>query len=442
MRYGSLITIALIAGLGAAGLYWQKSRAMTAPVKGETAGARPDGRRGAQRPTLVPVAIDTVRTETVPVYREGIGNVQSLAAVIVRPQIDGRLMSVDFAEGQDVKKGDVLARIDATIYQAQYDQALAKRSLDQATLANARVDLQRYQRLAQSNAGPKQQADQQGALVAQLEAQVKSDDAAIDNAKAVLGYTIIAAPIDGRLGLRTVDPGNIVKSGDVNGLVSVTQVSPIAATFTLPQRDLPAISAALTRSKAAVEILESGSKNVLARGVLQTIDNQIDVSTGTIKLKAVFPNEDQKLWPGQFVSTRVVVDMLVDAKAVAATAIRRGPLGTFVFLINAEDKALIRPVTIVMQDENRAIIGTGIEPGDRVVTAGFAQLSEGSAVQVTGPAPTTTPATTPAVAAPASAKGEAERKREPSADSEPRTKRRDGSVRAERKKSDAKETTQ
>ena len=377
MRFGPLLTVIFIAGAAAAGWHWLNDE----PLQSE-APRRGEGRRSVPRDTPVPVAVEAVKLATVPVYREGIGNVQALYTVTVRAQIDGRLISVDFVEGQHVRKGDVLARIDPTVYKAQYDQAVAKRAQDQATLANARIDLQRYSRLAQTNAGPQQQADQQAALVAQLEAQLKSDDAAIDNAKAYLDYTLITSPIDARTGLRLVDPGNVVHAADANGLVSLTQITPIATIFTLPQRDLPAIAAALARGKVQVEVVEAAGRNVLARGVLQTIDNQIDVTTGTIKLKAVFPNEDERLWPGQFVSVRVVVDTLIDAKVVAASAIRRGPNGTFVYTVGADDKAAVRRVDVLLQDESRAVIGSGVAAGERLVTVGFAQLADGKAVQI------------------------------------------------------------
>ena len=232
MRYGPFLSVILIAGTAVGAWYWLQEVPSVS-----SAGPRGEGRRGAQRDGPVPVTVAIVQKDTVPVYREGIGNVQALNTVTVRAQIDGRLMSVDFAEGQEVRKGDVLARIDPTTYKAQYDQAVAKRAQDQATLANARIDLQRYRKLALTNAGPQQQADQQAALVAQLEAQVQSDEAAIDNAKAYLDYTVISSPIDGRIGLRLIDPGNIVHAADANGLVSITQVRPIAVIFTLPQRD-------------------------------------------------------------------------------------------------------------------------------------------------------------------------------------------------------------
>jgi membrane fusion protein, multidrug efflux system len=422
MRYGSLLTFAILASAAAGGWYWLADLPpqRSPPPRGE-------GRRGAQRDGPVPVTIEAVKKETVPVYREGIGNVQALYTVTVRAQVDGRLISVDFAEGQELRKGDVLARIDPTIYKAQYDQAMAKKAQDQATLANARIDLQRYQKLAQSNAGPQQQADQQAAMVAQLEAQVKSDDAAIDNAKAYLDYTVISSPIDGRIGLRLVDPGNIVHASDPSGLVSITQVRPIAVIFTLPQRDLSVVSAALVHGSVKVEVLGADGGGVLAAGTLQTIDNQIDMTTGTIKLKAVFPNEDQKLWPGQFVSTRVVVDTLVDASVVPTTAIRRGPNGTFVYAVELDDRARVRPVNVLLQDETRAVIGKGIEIGARVVTVGFAQLADNRPVRIVAGDQTVKPAAPIPPEGAHKGSGEHERRHREdkgTSDTQPRQKRR------------------
>src|SRR5215813_13683878 len=390
MRYRPFLSLFLIAGTAAGAWVWLQD--VPSP---SGAGPRGDSRRGPQRDGPVPVTLATVRKDTVPVYREGIGNVQALYTVTVRAQIDGRLMSVDFTEGQEVRKGDVLARIEPTTFKAQYDQAVAKRAQDQAMLANARIDLQRYRKLAQSNAGPQQQADQQAALVAQLEAQVQSDEAAIDNAKAYLDYTVIASPIDGRTGLRLIDPVHIVHAADANGLVSITQVRPIAVIFTLPQRDLPVVSAALTHGKVKVEVLSAEGRDVVASGTLQTIDNQIDMTTGTIKLKAVFENEDQKLWPGQFVSTRVVIDTLSDARVVPAVAVRRGPNGTFVYVVGSDEKAAVRPVTVLLQDETRAVIGQEVEFDTQVVTVGFAQLADNKLVRiVAGDQPATTSLTT------------------------------------------------
>ena len=375
MRFGAVLVVLLIGGATAA--YWAKDY-----LPQDAPAPRVERRRSAPPDGPVPVTVETVKRETVPVYREGIGNVQALYTVTVRAQVDGRLIGVEFVEGQEVRKGDVLARIDPTIFKAQYDQAVAKRAQDQATLANARIDLQRYQMLARTNAGPQQQADQQAATVAQLEAQLQSDEAAIDNAKAYLDYTVISSPIDGRTGLRLIDPGNIVHAADANGLVSITQVRPIAVIFTLPQRDLPAVAAALDRGQVEVNVLDAGGRGVLATGILQTIDNQIDMTTGTIKLKAVFPNNDQKLWPGQYISTRVVVDTLSNARVVPAAAVRRGPNGTFLYVVGADNHVNVRPVSVVVQDETRAVIGEGIDVGEQVVTVGFAQLTHDRAVRI------------------------------------------------------------
>lgn len=380
MRYGSWLVALLIAGAGAGTWYWIKS----APVQQPAAGGF--SKRGAMRVGVVPVTAEAVRKGDVPVYRDGIGNVQSLLTVTVRSQIDGRLQSVEFTEGQMVKKGDVLARIDPVVYKAQYDQAVAKKAQDSATLANARMDLQRYQRLAQTNAGSQQQADQQAALVKQLEAQVQSDQAAIDNAKAFLDYTTIVAPIDGRVGLRQVDPGNIIHASDAGGLVSITQIDPISVVFTLPQRDLAAVTSALAAGTVPVDVLQSGSREVAASGTLQTIDNQVDIATGTIKLKARFPNPKAALWPGQFVSARVVVETLKDALIVPTPAVRRGPIGTFVYVIDGDDVARLRKIEVATQDDVRAVIKGDITPGTRIVTVGFAQLADGKQVRVI-PAP-------------------------------------------------------
>ena len=381
MRPGPFIAAFLILATGALGWAWIK----TPPAQPQQSqGKRGEGRRaGPPKADTAPVTVATVTQEAVPVLREGIGTVQALNTVVVRSQVEGRLMAVEFTEGQTVKKGDILARIDPTTYQAQLDQAVAKKAQDEATLANARLDLTRYQRLAQSNAGPKQQADQQAAVVAQLEAQVKADDGAIANTRAILAYTTIAAPLDGRTGLRLIDPGNIVRAGDANGLVSITQVKPMAVVFTLPQRDLSAVNTALARGAVPVEVLDSDGRTVVSRGQLQTVDNQIDISTGTIKLKATFPNDDLKLWPGQFVSTRVVVDTLAEARVVPTAAVRRGPQGTFVYVIDIETKANVRPVKVGLQDASRAVIVEGLTPGERVVTLGFSQLANGKLVEIT-----------------------------------------------------------
>ncbi len=393
MRYGPLVAVVLLASVGGAGWIWSKGWPGVASMptsdagKGTGGGGGGGGRRFAASDGPVPITVATVKSETVPVYMEGIGNVVSINTITVRAQVDGRLKTIEYVDGQTVRKGDVLARIDDVLYRALYDQAVAKKAQDQATLTNARLDLQRYKRLAQAKAGPQQQSDQQAATVAQLEAQIKADDAAITNAKATLDYTTIASPIDGRAGLRLVDPGNIVRASDGSGIVTIAQIAPIAVVFTLPQRSLTVISAALARAKVPVEVLDASRRNALTSGTLQTFDNQIDVTTGTIKLKAIFPNTEQKLWPGQFVSSRVLVDTLADARVVPTSAIRRGPAGTFVYIVGDDDRAIVRAVSIIQQDETRAVVGNEIEIGTRVVTVGFAQLSNNKKVIITEVAP-------------------------------------------------------
>ena len=258
----------------------------------------------------MPVLAATPRIQDVPVYLDGVGSVRALNNVMVRSQVDGKLIAVNFTEGQDVKKGDVLGEIDPVIYQAQYDQAVAKKAQDEAQLANQRLDLARYQQLAATNAGSKQQADTQKAVVAQQEALVKADQAAIDNAAATLGYTKIIAPISGRAGLRQVDQGNIIHASDVTGLVIITQLQPIAVQFSLPQQQIVRVNAASAKGALAVDVFGNDGTTVIDTGTLKGIDNQVDPTTGTLKLKAEFPNGNFQLWPGQFVNVRLKVETL------------------------------------------------------------------------------------------------------------------------------------
>ena len=329
----------------------------------------------------VPVLAASPVTKDVPVYLEGVGAVRALNTVTVRAQVDGKLSAVNFKEGQDVQRGDVVAEIDPAIYQAQYDQAVAKKAQDEATLANARLDHARYQQLAQSNAGSKQQADTQRALVAQLEALVRSDQASIDNAQTLLGYTKIVAPISGRTGLRLVDQGNLVRGGDTTGIVMITQVRPLAVQFSLPQQQLARVNAAFEKGPLQVDVFGNDGRTVVETGKLEGIDNQVDPTTGTVKLKAVFANEKLTLWPGQFVNARVKIDTLRDAIVVPTSSVQRGPAGTYAFVIGASDIVTARPVSVVQQTDVEAVI-TGLSTSDRVVTTGFANLAEGSRVIV------------------------------------------------------------
>jgi multidrug efflux system membrane fusion protein len=333
----------------------------------------------------VPVLAVEARRADVPIYLDGVGTTKALNTVTVRSQVDGKLIKVSYREGQDVEKGYVLAEIDPTLYQAQYDQAVAKKAQDEALLANARIDLERYTRLAQTNAGPRQQADTQKALVAQYEALVKLDQAAIENAQALLGYTKIVAPLAGRTGIRQVDEGNIVHASDTTGIVVITQIRPISVMFSLPQQLLGRINAAAAQGTLAVEALGSDNKTVVDRGKLVVVDNQIDQTTGTVKLKAEFPNPDLQLWPGQFINVRLLIETLRQVVVVPTAAVQRGPSGTFVYIVKPDNTVTARPVTVSQQDDTQSVVTAGLEPPERIVTTGFSRLTEGGAITIGSP---------------------------------------------------------
>ncbi|WIW49623.1 efflux RND transporter periplasmic adaptor subunit [Bradyrhizobium sp. 62B] len=364
----TLITLAILSGLGYLGwTIWHQQPQQA------------NGRN--QRPDLpVPVLAATPRIQDVPVYLDGVGAIRALNTVTVRSQVDGKLVAVNFTEGQDVKKGDVVGEIDPAIYQAQYDQAVAKKAQDQAQLANQRIDLTRYEQLAASNAGSKQQADTQRALVAQTEALVKADQAAIDNAAATLSYTKIVAPISGRAGLRQVDQGNIIHASDTTGLVVITQLQPIAVWFSLPQQQIMRVNAAAAKGTLAVDVFGNDGITVIDTGKLTGIDNQVDQTTGTLKLKAEFPNANYQLWPGQFVNVRLKVETLMQALVIPTSAVQRGPIGTFSYVIGEDNIVSAKPVVVTQQNEHDAVIASGLSANDRVVTTGFANLSDGSKV--------------------------------------------------------------
>jgi membrane fusion protein, multidrug efflux system len=335
------------------------------------------------RPDLsVPVLAAAPRIQDVPVYLDGVGSVRALNTVLVRSQVDGKLVSVNFVEGQDVKKGDVLGEIDPAIYKAQYDQAVAKKAQDEAQLANMRLDLIRYQQLAAANAGSKQQFDTQRATVAQQEALVSADQAAIDNAQATLGYTKIIAPLSGRTGLRQVDQGNIIHASDATGLAIITQLQPIAIMFSLPQQQIVRVNAASAKGALVVDVFGNDGVTVVDTGKLTGIDNQVDPTTGTLKLKAEFPNANFQLWPGQFVNVRLKVETLSQAMVIPTSAVQRGPAGTFSYVINDDDTVTAKPVVVTQQSETDAVIASGLSTDERVVTTGFANLSDGAKVTV------------------------------------------------------------
>src|SRR4051812_6151121 len=358
------VTLLILGGLGYI--------ASTAFQQKQPARARPD--------LPVPVLAASPRIQDVPVYLEGVGAVRALNTVTVRSQVDGKLISVNFTEGQDVRKGDVLGEIDPVIYKAQYDQAVAKKAQDEAQLANQRLDLARYQQLSASNAGSKQQYDTQRAVVAQQEALVNADQAAIDNAQAMLGYTKIIAPLSGRAGLRQVDQGNIIHASDLTGLVIITQLQPIAVQFSLPQQQIVRLNAAFAKGALAADVFGNDGTTVIDTGTLRGIDNQVDPTTGTLKLKAEFPNSNFQLWPGQFVNVRLKVDTLSQAVVVPTSAVQRGPAGTFSYVIGDNDIVTAKPVAVTQQNEHDAVIASGLSSSDRVVTTGFANLSDGAKV--------------------------------------------------------------
>ncbi len=331
----------------------------------------------------VSVLAAAAKVADVPVYIEAIGTVRALNTVTVNAQVDGQITEITFKEGQDVKKGDILARIDPALYQAAYDQAMAKKAQDEAQLANLKRDLVRYSTLLQTNAASRQQVETQQASVEQMTAQLRVDQAQIDSAAKTLSYTIITSPIDGRTGIRNVDVGNLVRSGAGTGIVTLTQIRPISVLFNIPQQQLAQIMAAQARGSVQIDALaSSGAAEPLDRGTLQVVDNQIDQTTGTVRVKAGFPNEKLQLWPGAYVNIRVLADTLKQATVVPVAAVQRGPKGPFAYVVQGNDTVAMRDLTLGPQDDNQAVVRSGVTAGDRVVTAGFARLSEGARVSV------------------------------------------------------------
>jgi membrane fusion protein, multidrug efflux system len=365
----------------AGGVYFYAPQYLPTALQGAAKNTR--GGRAANNPDApVPVLASAATKQDVPVYFDGVGSSRALNTVTVRAQVDGKLIAVNFKEGQDVEKGFVLADIDPTIYRAQLDQAVAKKAMDEALLGNARIDLDRYAKLTATNSASRQQYDTQKALVAQLEAQVQADQGAIENAKAMLSYTRIVAPIAGRTGLRLIDAGNIVHATDTTGVVVITQIRPIAILFTLPQQELPAVNRAFAKGALDVQALADDNRTVVDHGKLVVVDNQVDQTTGTVKLKAEFPNPDLQLWPGQFVNVKLLVDTLKDATVVPTAAVQRGPNGTFVYVANDDNTVSVRPVAVSLQDDVRAVLVDGIDTGERVVTTGFSQLNDGTRIAI------------------------------------------------------------
>ncbi|HET6605154.1 MAG TPA: efflux RND transporter periplasmic adaptor subunit, partial [Rhodopila sp.] len=350
----------------------------------------------------IPVVTAEAQAKDVPIYLDALGTVQAFYTVTMKPMVDGPLIAVNFREGQDVRKGDVLAQIDPRTYKAALDSAIAKKAQDEALLANARLDLARYQKLVSNNYTSAQQADTQKAVVAQDEALVQQDQAAIDTARTNLSYTTITAPVDGRTGIRQVDPGNIVHASDTTGIVVLTQIQPISVVFTLPQQTLDAVTRAMAAGAAPVLATEQnpagGAPRTLDTGTLTVLDNQVDQTTGTIKLKATFPNAQRKLWPGGFVGVRLRTEVAQGAIVVPPASVQRGPQGPYVFTI-ANNTAHRVPVATGFEDQTTSIVTKGLKAGDTVVVDGASRLSDGSKVNVSAPT-AAGPATTEPTAAP------------------------------------------
>jgi multidrug efflux system membrane fusion protein len=330
-----------------------------------------------------PVSVATAKVEQkdMPLTLDGLGTVTAYKTVTVRSQVDGRLMSVNFREGQKVKQGDLLAVIDARNYAILLRQAEAAQIRDQAQLQNAKLNLQRYTNVSKDKLIAQQQVDDQQTLVDQLEGQVKANLAQMDQAKLLLDYSRIRSPIDGIAGVRLVDQGNFVRAAEAGGIVVVTQMDPIAVLFTLPQDDLPRVQHAMAVEKPKVEALSRDGQTVLAEGVLEVIDNQINTNTATLRLKAVFPNPKQALWPNQFVKARLHLGVRPKAWVVPAMAIQRGPEGAFVYVVSEDKKALLRPVVVDTVENELAILQSGITLGETVVTEGHYQLKPGMLVE-------------------------------------------------------------
>jgi multidrug efflux system membrane fusion protein len=376
-----LLIIAGVAGYAV----WLAGQPSAAP-KGQGGGGGGFGGGGGGRGAPlgpVPVVVTTVARSSIPVYLNGLGNVNPYYTVTVKSRVDGQLMKVDFNEGDLVKEGQVLCEIDPRPYQVQLDIAVATLAHDQALLDNAKVDEKRYVELVKTDAIPGQQLDTQKALVAQYEGTIKQDNANIENAKLQLVYSKVTAPISGVLGLRLVDPGNIVHAADANGMITIAQLQPIAVLFTVPEDSLPAVVQKLRGgSHLPADAYNRDNSKKLAAGTLVTLDNQIDNTTGTSKLKAVFENKDNSLFPQQFVNIRLLVDTLTNQLVVPNVAIQNGQQGTFVYVVDADSIVHLKTVKVGITTETSADILSGISDGDRVVVDGTDRLIEGATVRV------------------------------------------------------------
>jgi multidrug efflux system membrane fusion protein len=384
-----LLIIAGVAGYAV----WRAGRPVAQQTAQRGGGGRGGGRGGALGP--VPVVVSKVTRSSIPVVLNGLGNVTAFYTVTVKSRVDGQLMKVDFREGDSVKEGQVLAEIDPRPYQVQLELAQATLAHDQALLSNAKVDVERYTQLLATDAVPKQQLDTQKALVQQYEATTQQDTAAIDNAKLQLTYAKVTAPITGVVGLRLVDPGNIVHANDQNGMVVITQLQPISVLFTIPEDSLPQVNQKLRAgARLTVEAFNRDNSKKLASGTLVSVDNQIDNTTGTSKLKAAFDNKDNALFPQQFVNMHLLVDSLNNQLVVPNVAVQNGQQGTFVYVVDDNSRVHLKPVQVGLTTNTSADILSGISDGTQVVVDGTDRLIEGARVRIVKPGELDNPAGT------------------------------------------------
>jgi membrane fusion protein, multidrug efflux system len=374
----------VVAVLAIAGFWYYRSwhsKASKNPAASAPGQPRSGGPSG-KADFSVPVVVATTSKGDLPVYLNGLGTVTPLNTVTIRSRVDGQLVNVGFKEGQFVKAGDLLAEIDPRPFQVQLEQAQGQLAKDVAQRKDAEVNLERFKLLYQEGVIPKQQLDTQGASVSQFDGAIKSDQAQIDNAKLQLTYSRITAPISGRVGLRLVDPGNIVHATDTNGLLIITEIQPIAVIFTLPQDQLPQVFDKLRKGAAnlPVEAFDRDNTDKIASGKLLTIDNQIDVTTGTYKLKAIFNNDDSSLFPNQFVNTHLLVDTRHNLSLIPLAALQRGPQGTYVYVVGNGNTVKIHNITVAQTNGGMIGVSAGLQPGDLVVTDGQDKLQDGTKV--------------------------------------------------------------
>src|ERR1700738_4350684 len=363
--------VLLIAALAAVGYFgWQRFH------RGDQATAANNAQKAA--PSAVRVSIAPVQKADFPVYLTGLGTVQGFNTVVVRTRVDGQIDKIAFQEGQLVKQGDLLAEIDPRPYRAALDQAKAKKAQDEANLANANLDLQRYTKLGEF--ATRQQTDTQRSTVAQLTAQIAADDAAAFNAQTQLDYTAVKSPISGLAGLRQVDVGNIVNASTQTGIVTIAQIEPIAVIFTAPEEQLSYINEAQAAQPLKVIAITTDGKKPLAEGKLAVVNNQVDATSGTIRLKAVFDNKNHALWPGQSVSTRLLLKTLKDATVVPDDAIQHSTDGLYAYIVNQDNKAELRKVKVSQSIDGRSVVDDGLSPGQQVITSGQYKVQPGTLV--------------------------------------------------------------